>query len=195
MDSSREAHKLKQREGKMNAAMDEADNLPEPTEEEMKGKYGDDWDVMDSFQKQVAIDSYQANRKLDILARARRETKQIDDWSGKVDRFVDNPKTLNNYPGLEGKIDDFKQYASNPKEMNGDMDTIVKAFLFESETKKIDRNAKNKGKQMFPTGKSGGQTKPQRSDGMLSVEEGAVLMRTDYKKFRELLAQGKIRNY
>lgn len=186
VESSREAQVLHARNKQINEAIDIAAQLPEPTEEELQKEYSE-WDLMSDTEKRLAKDSLISTRRFRIIHEEAQKSKQGDVWNGKVDEFVTDPKTLVSHPELEGRVEEFKLFASKPTRRGVDFDDLVNAFLFEA-TKTVKKS--NKG-AMFEQG-SGGEAKPPAKTGKLSVDEGRRLMQTDYAKFKQMLREGKI---
>ena len=90
------------------------------------------------------------------------------------------------HPELEGKVEDFKLFASKPTRRGVDFEDLIPAFLYNESKNKV---APKKG-QMFEQG-TGGNSKPKPKGDKISTEEGRLLMNTDYNKFKELLKAGK----
>lgn len=185
--SSREAQVLHAKNKKVNEAIDKAAELPEPTEEELRAEYSD-WEVMSDFEKKLAKDSLISTRRFALLHEATKEFKDIDAWNDKVDKFIVDPKVLVDYSELEGRIEEFKIFATKPTRRGVDFEDLISAFLYDI-TKKM--KPKQKG-QMFPTGSGGPNEKPKPGGGKITIEEARTLRKTDYNKFKELLKAGKI---
>jgi hypothetical protein len=188
-DSTREAQRLAIKNKELNKAIEEAGGVAEPQEEELKQEYAE-WDEMTPTEQRLAKDNLLNKKKFDIIQGATAKFKQVDDWAEKVDTYVGDPRTLIAHPELERKTEEFKEFASQPTWQNVDFDNIVLGFIGDLSKNKI----KHKG-QMFPTGQGGGAVEPTKpSDGKISAAQGRSLMKTDYKKFKEMLKSGKIRN-
>lgn len=189
--SSREAQLLHQKNKKYNEALTEAENLKPPTEQEMEAEYGkDEWEDMSEGSKQLARNAWLSNKRFEIMSKASKEGRDVQEWTEKVDKFLADPKNLNKYPELEGKQEDFKLFTMKESRRGLDFEDLVLAFNGE-----IAKNPpkKNKGK-MFEQGNGGGKQKPQPKDDKLSAAQGRALMKTDYKKWKQLLKAGKIKN-
>lgn len=90
------------------------------------------------------------NRKaLASLGTVVAETKNIEVWNAKVDQYISDPKTLAEYPELEGKEDDFKVFATKETRRGADFELLTQAFIGNARDLKV----KHKG-SMFerPTG-------------------------------------------
>lgn len=186
-ESTREAQKLYKNNVKVREAIDEAENIPVPTEEEMAKEYSE-WDVMSDLEKRLATDNLVNKRKFDLLHSASQVTKSIEAWNTKVDEYISDPKTMIDYPELEGKEDEFKIYSTGKEGIGTNFDILVGAFLHN-----LERNRKPKQKgRMMPEGKGGPKDKGSRKDGMISIEEAAQIMKTDYARYKKLLIAKKI---
>lgn len=181
-----EAQKLNEDKKKVIQAQHEANNLAEPTEEELRAKYPD-WDLMEASIKEIAKDNLHFKKKLEIIDQANEETRTTQEWSDKVSEYIENPATLNHHPELEGKEDAFKAYATDKTRRNINLTLVVSAFLHDYEQTKAPPK---KGK-MFETATKGSNEKQKISD-KISTDEAAILMKTDYNKYKEMLLAGKI---
>lgn len=187
VESSREGIVLHSKLNKVTGVIKNAINAPEPTDDEMRVAYPN-WDTMDEDMQSLAKDNLKNKRALSGLIDITKESEEIEAWNKKVDVYADDPKTVVVYPELEGKVEDFKIFASKPTRRGVDMETLVSAFLHDA-TKNL--KPKSKG-QMFPTGVNGPKTPVKPKSDKLTVEQGIALKESNYKKYRELLVAGKI---
>lgn len=185
-ESSREAQKIHAKNRKLNQAFDEANEMPEPTDDELQVEF-DGWDVMSDTEKKLAKESLISKRFREKIAKAREEGKKIEKWGEQVDEFATDPKTLIDNPELEGKIDDFKLFATEESNNSVPFKVLVAAFLHEQERLK---KPKQKG-QMFETGTGGPNTNDTQKK-KLSLEEGQKLMETNYDEYKRQLKAGNI---
>lgn len=191
-DSSREAKRLTYENKEISEAIDEANSLKPPTDEEMKVEFPE-WDEMSATERRLAADNFINKKRFELVHGATEKFRLAGEWDKKVDDFIDDPQTLVDHPELEGNVDDFKLFASKKTRRNIDLDDLVLAFVGSGSLKKVSKQNMKK-KQMFPKG-SGGEKKDNKlKDDRLSADEGRVLMKNDYKKWKELLLAGKIRN-
>lgn len=188
-NSSRENQVLYSRTKKYDEAVERAEKIEPPTDEEMQTEYGkEEWDKMSAGQKKLAVNSWIANKRFEIMSEVSKEGKDIQQWNEKVDKFIDDPKTLIKHPLLEGKQEDFKAFAGKPTRRGLDFEDLVLAFKGDLADKPP---TKHKGK-MFHTGSGGSKEKPKAKNGKLSVEEGRKLRETDSRKWKAMLKAGKI---
>ncbi len=170
-------------------AIDEANALPEPTEDDLKAEYSD-WEDMTPTEQRLAKESLLNKRRWQLLDSATQKFKKVDEWTDKVKAYIADPKILADHPELEGKTEEFEHFASDIQRRDMDFETLILAFAGEQAKKK----PAPKTGQMFPAGSGGPKEPPKPVDDRLSPEQAAVLRKTDYKKFKELLKAGKIRN-
>lgn len=186
-ESSKESQKLYAKNRKLDQAIDEANELPEPTDEDLQQSYTD-WEIMSDTEKLLAKESLINKRFRERLAKAREESRKIEQWEKSVDDYIDNPQTFIDNPDMEGKQTLFKSFAAREENNSVPFKTLVNAFLYE-QTKNAP--AKKKGK-MFETGVGGPNDAPKTKSDKLSVADSRLLAQTDYKKYSELLRAGKI---
>jgi len=186
IESSKEAQVLSAKNKKTNQSLKEALKVPLPTEEELSSEYSD-WDVMSDFEKKMAKNDMFNSRRLAKINEIAEENDNISAWNDKVEKYIDDPQVLISNPKLEGKVDEFKLFATKTTRRGVDFEDLVSAFLYE-ETK--TRKPKSKGK-MFATG-TGGSSKKSNKDGKISIEDARVLRENDYPKWKQMIAEDKI---
>lgn len=189
VESTREAQVLHAKNKKINEAIEHAMTLPDPTEDELKKEFSE-WDAMTDTEKRLAKDNLVSTRRFNMLSEVTKESKDIEAWNSKVDTFIDDPKTLTDNPELEGKLDEFKLFATKPTRRGVDFNDLVLAFSGE-EAKRV--KVKNKG-SMFETGSGGPNDRPQPKTDKISIDEARTLRTTNYQKYVEYLKAGKIDN-
>lgn len=186
IESTREAQILHAKNKKVNEALDKAMSINDVDEEELRQEYPN-WDEMEEWQQKIAKKGLVNDKRIASLAEISKETKDIEAWNAKIDTFLDDPKSLTDYPELEGKIEEFRLFSTKPTRRGVDFEDLVSSFLFNREK---TRPAKNSG-SMFETGTGGDKTSKPKSD-KLSIEQARSLRQTDYNKWKEYLNAGKI---
>jgi len=186
-DSTRQGQKLYEKTKRVTEAITEGNKFSLPTDEEMKNEYPE-WDKMDDVQKRLATESLLNKRKNQLIVDALGKVESTHAWNEKISTFIEDPKVLTDYPELEGKEDDFREYAKDKEGVVTDLSYLVPAFLREKEKSKP---TKKKG-QMFPMGSGGENKKGSQKPGMVSYEESLVLKKTNYKEWKKLLVARKI---
>ncbi len=180
-ESAKNAQKVVAKNRKINEAIDE--QIPEPTDVEMKSEFPD-WEAMDSSMQQLAKEAVMNRRFRTNLQKAREEGKKIEKWNDSVQEFVENPETLTKHPDLEGRLEEFREFSTAESNVGASFDLLIPAFLHNSKAP-----TKNKG-GMFPKGSAGDKEKQKPSK--LTVEQGRQLRSTDYAKWKRYLKAGKI---
>lgn len=186
-DSQREGQKNFYEKTQGDNAIDKAVAVGAPTEEEMRAQYPE-WDDMDDVQKRNAIGVVKGQKQMEILAKGRQKTRKLQVWYKKVDKYVADPQTLIDNPDLEGLEQEFRIFASTPKRSRSELGDLVSSFLHQQGGKP---KPKKKGK-MFPTGTGGPSTPPKKKTGKLTIEQGAALKKSNYKKYSRKLKAGLI---
>lgn len=185
-ESSREAQILASKNRKITETIEQAAALPEPTEEELKAKYTD-WDNLTDFEKQMAKDAYISSKRFGLINQAVIENSKVDEWAKKVDEYVENPTTLQNYKDLEGRQAEFRSFAMKESRRGLDMEELVKYFLA-VEPKPTAPVAPG---TMVQRPNGGNPPKPAAPG--YTVEQAALLRKTDHKKYNELVMSGVIK--
>lgn len=186
--SARENQKINAKNRIINQALIEADEIPEPTEDEMIKEFGQDaWDVMSETERKLAKETVTSKKWRAKISQAKDQATKIEKWNDSVIDFIENPMTLNQYPNLEGKEEDFKEHAMKPENNNVNFETLVKSFLYDQSVNKVTHKG-----SMFPSGNGGPNTKPIVKSDKLSIEDARKLRETDYPKWKQMLKDGKI---
>ena len=186
-ESTREAQILHAQNKKINEAVQSALSISDPTEEELKKEFSE-WDSMTDTEKRLAKDNLKSTKRFAMLEEVTKESKDIEAWNGKVDTFLDDPKSLIDHPELEGKVEEFKIFATKPTRRGLDFEDLVLAFNGASIK---DAKPKNKG-AMFETGTGGPNDKIKPKSDKIGIEEASKIKATDYKRYVQLLRSGKI---
>lgn len=186
-ESTRESQILHLKNKKLQEVIDKTAEIAPPTEDEMKAEYPE-WDEMTAVEKKLATENVHNNKRFAILEEVSKENKDIEAWNKKVDEFVEDPQTLIDNPQLERKIDKFKVFAGKPSRRGLDLEDLVLAFTGELAKSKpeIKKGA------MFPRGGGADNKKENLKNGMISVADGALLMKTNYREYVRLSREGKI---
>src|SRR3990170_3505832 len=164
--SAREAQKLYAKNRVINKALIDAEETPEPTEEDLQKEFKD-WDVMSDTERTFAKETVISRNWRKTISQAKEQATKIEKWNDSVEEFVGDPKTLIDNPELEGKTDEFKEFATVESNNSVPFKILVSAFLHDHTTNKQI----NKGR-MF--------------------EEGRKLRETNYGLWKEKLRAGKI---
>lgn len=194
VEQRREALILNARDKKMKEALASANEMPEPTEDELKTEAllkGFTYDEMTPIERGLFKTAVHSDRRLARVTEVAKDGQDIDEWNTKVDEYADNPEVTVKYPKLEGKQDEFKLFASKPTRRGIEFETLVSAFLYEETAKKP---VITKG-PMFETPTGGGSDRPApKKDNKISVEDSITLRQTNYKEWKKQLEAGNIAN-
>lgn len=186
VESTREAQVLHSKNKKITQAIEKANSLAEPSEEELSKEYGSEWEEMSTLERRFARDNFLNKRKFELLSSVTADFKEADTWSEKIEEFIADPKVLTKHPELDGQDAEFIAFATKPSRRGVDMEDLVSAFLYQAKPTKRHKGA------LIEEGTGGDKTTP-KDPSVLTVEEGRRLRTTDYKKWVELSRAGKIR--
>lgn len=186
--SSRENQRINAKNRVINNALIEADDIPEPTEEELGTEYKD-WDIATDLEKISLKEALISKRWRAKISQAKDQATKIEKWNDSVEVFVDDPKTLLDNPELEGKTDEFKAFATDEANNSVPFKILISAFLHDHQANRVS----NKGK-MFERGSGGPNDKPQSKNDTITLDEARKLRQSDYPKWKEYLKAGKIKS-
>lgn len=186
-ESSREAQKKTAANRIINKAILEAEEIPEPTEEELKTEYGDDWELMSDTEKRFAKEAVISRNWRKVIFDAKNQAEKIEKWNESVEEYVSDPKTLIDNPELEGKTNEFIEFATQDANNNVPFNLLVGAFLHEQAKAK----SSHKGR-MFESGSGGPNDKPQPQKKTITLDQARQLRETDYAKWKEYNNKGLI---
>jgi hypothetical protein len=188
-ESSRESQVLLMGKKQLEDQIDEAQSMPEPTEEELTEEFPE-WEALSDFEKRIAKDSFHNKRINDRIREIRNQQKEaekkVNERIEEIDSFMAKPEVLEKFPQLQGKEEEFRRFSTKTTRLLVDLEDLTKLFLME-----MPQPTKNKGK-MFETGSGGPNERPQPKSDKISIDEARRLMQTDYKKYKEYLLAGKI---
>jgi len=185
--SSKEAIILDSANKKITSAIEQANEIADPTDEEMKAKHAD-YDDMTPTEQRLAKANYKMEKKFDLIFKGSQEGKEMKEWSKKVDDYITDPKTLADIPELEGKEDEFKIFALKETRRGIPFEDLTKAFLFDA----TKATPSHKGEKMFDVGGGGEKLKEKPKSDKITQEQAKLLRESDYPKYKEYLLAGKI---
>jgi len=186
--SARENQKILAENRSMTKALADADDIPEPTEAELKEEYGkDEWEVMSNTEKKFAKEAVTSMRWRAAIKKAKDQSKKISKWGERVSKFINDPQTLIDNPKLEGQTNKFIKFATEDENNSVPINILVSAFLHENSSGK----KKNKGGQ-FQRGKGGQNTKLEPKSTKISLEDARIMKANDYDEYKRQLAAGNI---
>jgi ABC-type phosphate transport system substrate-binding protein len=144
--------------------------------------YGDNWDIATDIEKESLRETQISKAWRSKIKAASDQATKIEKWSESVDTYIDDPITLNDNPELEGKTEEFRNYANEAENNSVPFKVLVGSFLhLQSQAK-----THNKGK-MFERAKGGSNEKPKLKNGKITLEEARVLRETNYDLYKQKL--------
>lgn len=187
-NSAREAQLLTDNKSKIIQTLDNVDQLPEPTEDELRAAYPN-YDMMTDVEKEIVKDNVKVKRQFNAVKEVvKTDTKNAEErkaWIEKVDEFISDEITVIRYPELAGRERKFRVYAQDASKQGIPMEIVVKNFLYDYSK----LNPAKKG-SMF-NGNSNGQP-INKNDGKITAEQARQLRLTDNRKYQQLVREGKI---
>ena len=184
--SARENQRIYSKNRVMNQALEEANEIPEPTDDEMKSEFND-WELMGETEKMLAKETVISRKWRGRISQAKEQAAKIEKWNESVNQFVEDPKVLSDNPDLEGKTEEFVEFATLDTNISVPFYFLVAAFLHEQSKERVSHKGK-----MFETGSGGPNDRPTPASDKISLEDARRLRETDYAKYKELLSAGKI---
>lgn len=180
--STVEAQILHSRTKKFEDSVISASEMPEPTEEEMVHEYPD-WEDMTKTEQTLARKAVKSDRRFASIQTVVLEGKQVTEWAGKVDKFVDDAVTMGTFPDLKGKEAEFRTFVMKPSRRGLEFEDLTKAFLYD-----VKPEPKKTGALL----QVGGGGEKQKADA-LSADDVATLRVNDHKQYQRLVKAGKIK--
>ena len=187
-DSTKEAMTLYSKNKRLVEKVEEANTLPEPTEDECVAyarKSGTNYDDLDDFTKTILKETLHNKMKFEKINDLVKETKDIDAWADKIDAFTNSVETVAKYPLIEENADDFRKFSLQKEHRGADMEMLAAAYLYKQGTISVK---KSKG-SMLLSGSGGG--KVEKPVG-LTDEDVKNIRLTNPKELRRLIKAGKV---
>ena len=188
-NSTREAQVLAQTKKQMEEAIDEAQNMPEPTDEQMEEEYGP-LEELTAFEKKIGRESLHRkliNNQIFSIRNSQKEAQsKIEERIKEIDAFAITPEVLKKFPRLEGNQEEFRKFATKSTRLTLDLEDAATIF-----TVNLPPPTKHKG-AMFENGNGGPKDKVKPKSNKLSVEESQRLMVTNYDLYKQKLKAGQI---
>lgn len=187
-ESGQEAMILNSKNKKILETIEEAENLPEPTIEELKAyalEMNTNYEDLEGFALAMLKENYQNKKRFGKISNLVTEEKQINKWVKTVEDFLDREDTLQNYPSLVNSAEEFIKYASKKTHMNADLDLLVAGFMFK-QPKPVNNNS------LLLGGNSGNGNKPEKP-AIPTEEDAAIIRKKDFKKYKEMIKAKKFK--
>jgi hypothetical protein len=175
---------------KLKETIEEADTLPEPTEEELvvfTRSTGSNYDELDDFTKAMVKKALLSDKRWEKVSSIVKESKDLDAWADKVEEFTNSVETVAKYPIIEENADDFRKFCMKAQRRGMDIEDLATSFLYglsSTPTKKP-----SKGSVLLTGGSTGrGEEKP----AGLTDEDVKKIRLNDPKELRRLIKAGKV---
>jgi len=189
-ESSKESLTQYFKNKKIKETIDEANNIPEPTEEELvvfTRSTGSNYDDLDDFTKAMVKKALLSEQRWGKVAEIVKESRDIDAWADKVTAFTDAVETAAKYPLIDDNADDFRKFCMKAARRGMDLEDLATSFLYGLASMPIK---KSKGSVLLSGGSTGrGEEKP----AGLTDEDAKRIRESDPKEFRRLVKAGKIK--
>ena len=188
-DSSREALTLHFKNKQMTEKIEEAANIPDPTEAELREyafKNRGDWDLLDDFSKSLLKEAYMNSKKLSLIEEATTADKEATAWDKKITEFVNSPETVKDFPDAGDYEVEFKKYCMKDTRRGMDLEDLHASFLFNRDSKADIRPIPKK-KPMLLQGSGGG--KPSKPKKPTADTAKATRLRSG-KEYRRKIKEG-----
>jgi len=162
-----------------------------PTDDEMRGLYSN-WDELDEASKTF----YRNQRQIDKRA-ARAEglvltlSERIE-FDNKLDDFHEEVPA--DFKKLEGRETEFKRFAKRKANVGLPLNILAQAFLFDAQidAPPAPHTPTNKGPGL-ENGSGGPRSAPTHKK--ISIEEAAIIRKTDWKRYKELSDTNQIEEF
>ena len=165
------------------AQIDQLTNTDTPTDEAMKLLYPD-WDQLNDVTKQALVKQEtqeMRQHRLEAQQQTIIDRQKLDD---ELETVIDGNQKL------QGKEAAFKRFAKDPKNRGIPAETLAKAFLYDGEDEAPKAPVTAAPSEALPQG-NGGPRDP-LTPKKISIEEAIQIKNTDYKRYMELVRDGKI---
>lgn len=187
-EAGQEAMVLNSKNKKILETIEEANNLPEPSIEELKEyakQMGSDYEDLDTFAQNMLKENLQNKKKFGKITDLVAEERNMKLWADKVEAFATDDKTIETYPALSGHEEEFVKYCSKKTHINADFNLLVAGFLF-----KLPEENKKKNLLLPRSGSS--KNAPAKPIELTQDDARAIRMK-DPAKYMEMARTGKIK--
>ena len=187
-EQQREAQILHDKNKKITEIIDNAANLPEPTEDELRSAVrtaGADWDDLSEFEKNLFKTNLMNDRRFKMVQGITNDIHQIDAWAKKVDDFIEADESNQKFKELSGHEAEFRAFAMKESHRGADLELLINAFLhgLPPVTKKAG--------ELFPVGGGAAPEQP-KSDVISDASEAGQLKISNPREYARKLKAGKI---
>lgn len=154
----------------------------QPTDSEVQAAFPE-WEYMSDAEKRSARMAYNADRTARAIATEREAEKADRQWQNDLELYVAGS------PDLEGKAREFKDYAQKPTHRGVPLETLRKAFLYDTPAPTPTPTPRTPGLESG----TGGPKTPEKPK-TISAEELQTLRKTDERAYREYITTHDLTN-
>jgi regulator of replication initiation timing len=186
--STRESQTLYFKNKKISETIEQAANMADPTEEEIKIyalKQGANYDDLSEFERTLLRTTLRNERKFELIHQSQQDAKRVDEWANKVDSFIDDERNIATFPTLEDNKDAFRRFAMKETRRGMDFNDLLASFLYNN--KSVVQ--KNKGSLLNSRGN--GSLTPEKPN-QLDENDAARIRARSPKEYNRLVREGKI---
>lgn len=185
--ASTEAQILNEQNKQLITAIDSAELVKEPTEEEMTSyarSKGFDYDELSPFEKAMLKDTVLANRKLGAVTEGVKSIREIDNWAKKVDTFLEENETKQEQKGIIGREAEFRAFAMKEGRRGVPFEFLAAKFIQDFPTPVKKKSA------LFAT--QGGGQRVEAKKTVDDADKVKNIRNMDQKAYTRLLKAKKI---
>lgn len=188
-ESGQEAMILNSKNKKILETIEEAENLPEPTQEELEiyaKEMGTDFGDLDTFAQNVLKENLQNKRRFGKISDLVAQEREVSKWVDNVKEFLSAEDINEKYPSLLNKEDEFIKYASKRTHIGSDLDLLVAGFMWK-------QPSKSKKSVLLPVGRGKPVGSLPKKSKALTEEDAKVIRSKDHKKYKEMIKAKKFK--
>lgn len=182
-----EAQILAEKQKEINSKVDEAQALPEPSEEELKEYVmtnGGSWDELTTYERSLTKKSFLNEKKLSLITEAVQSGKDINERATKVDSFLETIDGQVKYAKLKDHEEEFRKFAMQKTHRGVDPEILLGYFL-NNLPARPNRNS------LFTRG--GGGDKVVKKTGIEDADTAAALRTGDPREYKRQVKAGQIK--
>jgi chemotaxis protein histidine kinase CheA len=190
-EAGQEAMILNSKNKRILETIDEAENLPDPTLDELRAfakESGAEYEELDTFAQNLLKETLLNKKYRGKIGSLVTEERKINEWVKKVEEFVDLETTIQTYVGLEDSREEFIKYCSKRSHVGADLDLLVAGFMFKQPVKRPSR-----GSVLLPSGKGSINQSRSQKPTELNEDDAALYRKTDPRRYKQLIKQRKFK--
>ncbi len=185
-DSSRENQVLQLRLKKQQEDLEAIKNTPEPTEDQCKAEYGDEWEDMSPAMQKIAKKNFHSELKDKALEKINTQQKEDESYREQVGVFAADPSTVKMFPELIGNESKFENWAMMPTRRGLDLEALATIFVTNMQRSSGDRKA------LFPRNKTS-LKKDNKPTNKMDAEKMKVLRTLSPREHQRMIRSGKLK--